>query len=211
MLRCAGSDTLRGDPRHAVTRVYGHRLVEPDGAGNPQILHCGGHSDDLRLDRKGRRELHHTTVISQRVGSTTLVRLSTGEQSADIRNSVVVAAGGVAITAATGGVERAHSWLPEGWRDTFEAGFAATLEDRDKDVGTDPEHRRGPGLDAGQESTRARSRRGLSRLAGSPLLNAPGPLSEASEDWPADPEHSPGGTAPAWADDGTPDIGAFEG
>jgi hypothetical protein len=190
----SGSETLRADPRYGVTRVYGNLLVEPDGAGNSQIVHYGGDSDEPSRYRKGRLELYHNTVVSERAGSTTLVRLSTDEESADIRNNAVVAAGGLAITAGTGGVVLAHNWLPEGWRDTFEASFEGTLEDRDNTVGT------APGIDAAGRPE-----------SGSPLLDAAGPLSAASEDWPADQEHSPDGTDPARADDGAPDIGAFEG
>ena len=65
------------DPRYRETHVYGNILIEPDGAGNSQIVHYGGDSGTTEEYRKGDLYFYNNTVISTRSGNTTLVRLST--------------------------------------------------------------------------------------------------------------------------------------
>ncbi|WP_419641612.1 hypothetical protein, partial [Thiolapillus sp.] len=63
--------------------MYGNVLIEPDGAGNSQMVHYGGDSGDSgdsgneSIYRKGTLYFYHNTVVSTRDGNTTLVRLST--------------------------------------------------------------------------------------------------------------------------------------
>ena len=77
------------DPRYRETYVYGNVLIEPDGAGNSQIVHYGGDSGDTAIYRKGTLHFYENTVVSTRSGNTTLFRLSTNDESADVRNNVV--------------------------------------------------------------------------------------------------------------------------
>jgi hypothetical protein len=77
------------DPRYRDTWVYGNVLIEPDGAGNSQIVHYGGDSGDETIYRKGTLHFYENTVVSTRAGNTTLLRLSTNDESADVRNNVV--------------------------------------------------------------------------------------------------------------------------
>ncbi len=83
------SDNLYADPDYGATFVYGNVLIEPDGAGNSQIVHYGGDGGDPSHYRKGTLHFFNNTVISTRAGNTTLFRLSTNDESCDCRNNVV--------------------------------------------------------------------------------------------------------------------------
>ncbi len=110
---------LYGDPLYRQTFVYGNILVEPDGAGNSQILHYGGDSGETQRYRKGMLYLHNNTIVSTRSGNTTLARLSTMEESCDCRNNIlyVTAPGSrLAILAESGGViDLRQNCLKPGW------------------------------------------------------------------------------------------------
>ncbi|HAV62057.1 MAG TPA: polysaccharide-degrading enzyme, partial [Verrucomicrobiales bacterium] len=83
------SVALQQDPRYRSTFVYGNVLIEPDGAGNRQIIHYGGDSGNTPAYRKGMLYLHHNTIVSTRAGRTTLLRLSTNDETADCRNNII--------------------------------------------------------------------------------------------------------------------------
>ena len=107
------------DPQYRETFVYGNVLVEPDGAGNSQILHYGGDSGAEYRYRKGTLYLHNNTILSTRSGNTTLARLSTNDETCDARNNIVyVTAPGnrLAMLSESGGILHLRSnWLKEGW------------------------------------------------------------------------------------------------
>ena len=112
------SGVLVAHPRYPRTFVYGNVLIEPDGAGNSQIVHYGGDSGNTAIYRKGVLHFFHNTVVSLRTGNTTLVRLSTDDETADVRNNVLyVAAGGhrLALLNQDGQLALAHNWLKPGW------------------------------------------------------------------------------------------------
>lgn len=125
----SGSTTLLSDPSYAITEVYGNVLIEPDDAGNSQVIHYGGDSGDESQYRGGILLLHHNTIVSQRTGNTTLVRLSSVGESADIRNNVVVTGGSLAILAESGNAELTDNLLPTDWRDSFEGSLDGTVTD----------------------------------------------------------------------------------
>ncbi len=113
---------IAADPAYDQTFVYGNILVEPDGAGNSQILHYGG--DGGGYYREGTLYFYHNTVISTRSGNTTLMRLSTNTVNADLRNNLLFASAGggyMAITSGSGQTQLQYNWLQTGWRDTHEA------------------------------------------------------------------------------------------
>src|SRR5690606_2610711 len=83
------ADAIPAHPLYARTIVYGNVLIEPDGAGNSQIGHYGGDNGNTALYRKGVLHFFHNTVVSLRSGNTTLLRLSTADESADVRNNVL--------------------------------------------------------------------------------------------------------------------------
>jgi hypothetical protein len=105
-------------PSYARTFVYGNVLIEPDGAGNGQIVHYGGDNGTPSLYRKGVLHFFHNTVVSLRSGNTTLVRLSTNDETADVRNNVLyVAAPGwrLAMVDASGTLLLQNNWTKPGW------------------------------------------------------------------------------------------------
>ncbi len=113
---------IAGDPAYAESFVYGNILVEPEGAGNSQVMHYGG--DGGGFFREGTLYFYHNTVISTRSGNTTLLRLSTNNASADLRNNLLYASSGgssLAISSGRGQIQLQHNWLPTGWRETHEA------------------------------------------------------------------------------------------
>jgi hypothetical protein len=128
-------------PAYDQTYVYGNILVEPDGAGNSQILHYGGDGDGFF--REGTLYFYHNTVISTRSGNTTLMRLATNTASADIRNNLLLTTAGgsyLAITSGRGQIHMQTNWLPDGWRETHEASLdpGAQVVAVSNTVGEDP-------------------------------------------------------------------------
>lgn len=120
---------LRDDPRYRTTFVYGNILIEPDGAGNSQIVHYGGDSGNTDWYRKGTLYFYNNTVISTRSGNTTLFRLSTNDESADCRNNIVyTTADGsrLAMLASDGTLNLVSNWFKPGWRDSH-SGLTGTI------------------------------------------------------------------------------------
>jgi hypothetical protein len=113
-----GSDALRDDPRYGTTFVYGNVLIEPDGAGNSQIVHYGGDSGSEEWYRKGMLYFYNNTIVSTRAGNTTLFRLSTNEEHCDCRNNIayVTASGNrLAMVDSAGVLDLSHNWFKTGW------------------------------------------------------------------------------------------------
>jgi hypothetical protein len=134
-------DELVALPEYGETWVYGNILVEPDGAGNSQILHYGGDGGDESYYRKGTLHLYANTVVSTRNGNTTWMRLSTNEESCDARDNVVyVIAGGstLAMTGGTGQLELRNNWLVEGWVDSHDPLTGSVVDGGGNVVGSDP-------------------------------------------------------------------------
>lgn len=129
------------DPSYGQTFVYGNVLVEPDGAGNRQIVHYGGDAMDTTHYRNGTLYFYENTVVSTRSDRTTLLRLSSDGEHADVRNNIVYASAGsgtLSILDETGTVDLAHNWLTEGWVDSF-SGMAVTVNDDGSNLtGADP-------------------------------------------------------------------------
>jgi hypothetical protein len=134
---------IADDPSYDETFVYGNVLIEPDGAGNSQILHYGGDGDDTDMYRRGTFYFYHNTVVSTRSGNTTLMRLSTVDVTAQVFNNIIyTSAGGayLAITSGNGQTELENNWLPTGWELTHEAGLdpGATVADLGNTEGNTP-------------------------------------------------------------------------
>lgn len=114
------SSVLVNHPDYSKTFVYGNVLIEPDGAGNSQIIHYGGDSGNTNDYRKGDLYLFNNTIISTRNGNTTLIRLSTNDENVHIFNNIIYnTANGsnMALIDGTGSVQLKHNWLPLNWRD----------------------------------------------------------------------------------------------
>jgi hypothetical protein len=125
------SMVLVNHPSYGETFVYGNVLIEPDGAGNSQIVHYGGDSGDESIYRKGTLHFYHNTLVSNRSGNTTLLRLSTDQEHADVRNNVLyVAASGdrLAMLDADGLLDLRHNWLKPGWVGSH-GGLSGAIDD----------------------------------------------------------------------------------
>lgn len=137
----SGHQVLYDDPLYRETFVYGNVLIEPDGAGNSQILHYGGDSGVTERYRKGTLYFHHNTMVSTRLGNTTLARLSTNEEFCDARNNVLfVSADGdrLAMLAESGGIlELRSNWLKPGWVESH-GGTPGEVIDYGNVEGADP-------------------------------------------------------------------------
>jgi hypothetical protein len=127
-------DHIANDPAYDETFVYGNVLIEPDGAGNSQIMHYGGDGGDTDMYRRGTLYFYHNTVVSTRSGNTTLMRLSTLDVTALVFNNIIYASAGggyLAITSGNGQTELEDNWLPEDWQLTHESDLdpGATVAD----------------------------------------------------------------------------------
>ncbi len=123
-------DHILNDPSYDETFVYGNILIEPDGAGNSQVLHYGGDGGDTDYYRRGTLYFYHNTIVSTRSGNTTLMRCATNDVSVVVHNNILynTAAGNrLAITSGRGQIELACNWVPAGWRTTHESALEGTI------------------------------------------------------------------------------------
>ncbi|MCU0231188.1 MAG: right-handed parallel beta-helix repeat-containing protein [Acidobacteria bacterium] len=127
------SSLIESDPAYSATHVYGNLLIEPEGAGNRQIVHYGGDSGNAGGYRKGTLFFHNNTIVSRRPDRTTLFRLSTNDERADARNNVVytaTAAGtSLSLVDVSGVLDWSHNWAKPGWRLSFDGAPQAVLHD----------------------------------------------------------------------------------
>ncbi len=118
----SSSATLRNDPSYARTYVYGNVLLEPEGAGNRQIVHFGGDSGTTN-NYRGTLYFFHNTVVSSRTDRTTLLRLSHQNQTAHVTNNVVMVAAAngntLSLTDAAGTLHHGGNWFKPGYVSTF--------------------------------------------------------------------------------------------
>jgi hypothetical protein len=115
-----GIGELVNHPSYSTTHVYGNILIEPDDEGNSQIIHYGGDSSTEDDFRKGILYLYNNTIISTREGNTTVVRLSTNDETALAFNNVIytTASGDhLAMIAGSGTIEMHHNWVNSDWQD----------------------------------------------------------------------------------------------
>jgi len=198
------SALIRSDPRYGQTHVYGNVLIEPDAAGNRQLIHYGGDSGTTANYRKGTLWLYGNTFISRRTDAnrTTLVRLSTNSETCDARDNIVSlpAAAGTSLSLMdTDGVLRfSHNWMEPGYRVSFGT-FSGTVSDDGSSVtGTNP----GFVDEAAQDFHLAAG--STCRDAGTPLDPAVLPEHTLMEEYLV---HQ---SATARPDDGALDLGAYE-
>jgi Putative Ig domain len=125
------SSLIRNDPRYRETFVYGNVLIEPDAAGNRQIAHYGGDSGVTGNYRKGTLYFYNNTIVSTRTDRTTLLRLSTNEETCDFRNNIayMTAAGStLSLVDSSGVLNLSHNFFKPGYVATFGT-LAGTIND----------------------------------------------------------------------------------
>jgi hypothetical protein len=135
------SGVIVQDPSYRSTYVYGNVLVEPDGAGNRQIVHYGGDSGNTSIYRKGTLYMYNNTIVSTRTDRTTLLRLSTNEETCELRNNLVyVSAAGSTFSMLdqTGIVNMSHNWFKPGRVSTFGTLSGVINDDLSSVTGTSP-------------------------------------------------------------------------
>jgi len=135
----ASNTDLNSHPDYRKTFVYGNILLEQDG-GNNQVIHYGGDSGNVANYRKGKLYFYNNTLYSIRAGNTTLLRLSTHEEEADIRNNIlyVTAAGSrLALLESSGRADIYHNLLKPGWVDSHSENFFGTINDDGTSVQTE--------------------------------------------------------------------------
>ncbi|MGR8918109.1 MAG: right-handed parallel beta-helix repeat-containing protein [Gammaproteobacteria bacterium] len=186
---------------YATTIVYGNVLVEHDGQGNRQMVHYGGDSGNTAVYRKGRLYFFHNTLVSERSGRSTLFRLATNDERADIRNNVFFAAGGpgqLELATSGGTYEFADNWITAGWVTSFDGGFVGSVSLSGTIAGSDP-------------GFADRAAQNYRPAADAPLLDAAGPLAAAVlPDHAVTDEYVVHRGSTARGDDGARDLGAFE-
>ncbi|MGH1388323.1 T9SS type A sorting domain-containing protein [Kordia sp.] len=114
----AGTSALYNDTSYASTYVYGNILIEPDGAGNSQILHYGGDSGTTSQYRKGNLYFYNNTVISTRNSNTTLARLSTQDEIMNAFNNIIYCTSigsSLAMINGDGTINMEYNWIKTNW------------------------------------------------------------------------------------------------
>ncbi|MCF6226821.1 MAG: hypothetical protein L3J22_11060 [Xanthomonadales bacterium] len=130
------SSVLVNHPAYAETFVYGNVLIEPNGAGNSQIIHYGGDSGTLNDYRKGNLYLFNNTIISTRSGTTTLLRLSSNDETAHVFNNIIfntASGSSLAMIDGSGSLNLNNNWLKSGWRDCH-CSPAGTVNDNGNNI-----------------------------------------------------------------------------
>ena len=130
------SDNLVNHPAYRKTFVYGNILLEGDGEGNSQMVHYGGDSGNESIYRKGTLYFYNNTLMSARSGNTTMIRLSTDDEYADVHNNIVhVSAPGsrLALLASNGQLEIRNNWFKDGYRVSHDT-FTGVLNDNGSSI-----------------------------------------------------------------------------
>ena len=154
LVEAEDSSQIRNAPDYGQTYVYGNVLIEPNGEGNRQIVHYGGDHPGMEQDfKKGTLYFYNNTIVSQRSDRTSLLRLSTNDERADVRNNIVytTAAGSSLemLADGTGRLTLRRNWMKSGWVRSF-AGLSGTVDDDGSTIGGS-----GPGFanESGQDYT----------------------------------------------------------
>jgi hypothetical protein len=192
------TDAIPADPGYRETFVYGNVLIEPNGAGNSQIVHYGGDNGDASLYRKGTLHFYQNTVVSYRSGNTTLLRLSTDDETADVRNNVLyVAASGdrLGIVDETGTALLSHNWIKPDWTPSHSGLPADVVDDNTGYETADPGFSDVPNSD-------------FHPMADAVIVNAGGALHPDA--LPVTRQYALHQDSEVRPGDGAPDLGAFE-
>lgn len=143
-------EALASLPEYRSTRVYGNVLIEPEGAGNRQICHYGGDGGNDSYYRKGILYFYHNTLVSLRNDRTTLLRLSTNDETCDCRNNILYTlhdGTGLAMLDATGLLHLRANWTKPGWKGSHGTLTGTILNEGGNLSGASPEFRSEAGKD----------------------------------------------------------------
>lgn len=110
-------DDINGATDYDDSFVYGNVLIERDG-GNRQMVHYGGDNSEEYF-RTGTLHFFYNTVVSERSGLATVVRLSSSQATVDARNNILFATAGgnqIGFLEDVGTAVLSGNWLPSGWQ-----------------------------------------------------------------------------------------------
>ncbi len=114
----SGASTLYNDPTYSTTYAYGNILIEPDGAGNSQVIHYGGDSGNTSHYRKGDLYFYNNTVVSTRNSNTVLARLSTTDETMHAFNNLIYCTSSgttLAMVDGDGTLYLEYNWIKTNW------------------------------------------------------------------------------------------------
>lgn len=137
----SGTSDLINHSSYGTTHVYGNILIEPDGAGNSQVSHYGGDSGTTSNYRKGNLYFYNNTIVSTRMGNTTLLRLSTNDETAEVFNNTIFTSdtgNKFAMIGGNGTFNMDHNWLKTGWVDCHCTPSGTVNDEGNNVTGTDP-------------------------------------------------------------------------
>ena len=123
LVDAVGITEILQDPAYLETHVYGNILHENETINNRQIVHYGG-ENEIDVLRNGTLYFYNNTVISSRTDATTLFRLSSERQHADVRNNIfyVNSHPGDQLELVTpespGSIDLSNNWFSAGWVDS---------------------------------------------------------------------------------------------
>jgi hypothetical protein len=136
----ADSTDILSDLSYRTTMVYGNILTKTDIHANSQVVHYGGDSGNTENYRKGVLWFFNNTIISTRDGNTTMLRLSSGDETAQCFNNLIynTAEGArMAILDSSGTVQLYNNLLPVGWRNSHGT-LTGTINNHDNIEADDP-------------------------------------------------------------------------
>ncbi len=129
-------DSYYNNPVYRKTFVYGNILIEEEG-GNPQAIHYGGDNGDETIYRKGKLYFYNNTLYSVRTDNTTLIRLSSNDEFADIRNNIlfVTAVGStLALLDDAGHATIKNNWIKPGWVNSHSGTISGTIDNDESNI-----------------------------------------------------------------------------
>ncbi|WP_298757106.1 T9SS type A sorting domain-containing protein [uncultured Psychroserpens sp.] len=136
----SGTSALYNDPSYSTTYVYGNILIEPNGAGNSQIIHYGGDNGTTSQYRKGDFYFYNNTVISTRNSNTTLARLSTQDETMHSFNNIIYTSNNgssMAMINGDGTINSYYNWIKTNWVDSHSG--SGTVNDQGNNLtGSEP-------------------------------------------------------------------------
>jgi len=186
-------DDINGASDYDDSFVYGNVLIEFDG-GNRQIVHYGG-DNSPEFFRAGTLHFYYNTVVTERSGLCSVVRLSSEDGSIDARNNIFFAAAGsnLAILEDAGTALLSGNWLSAAWQEGSPS-LTGSVTATDNVEGTDPGF-----VDAGAHD--------FQLGAGSAATGIVVPLDSTTQSFPVTAEYAVSGGSER-AD--TNNAGAFE-
>lgn len=118
LVDATGNAALNASPAYRKTHVYGNVLIKGEGDANNQVVHYGGDSGKTAGYRKGTLYFYHNTVVSTRMRSIALFRLSTEEETAECFGNVLhtISKGKhLSLMSKLGLLKLGKNWLTAGW------------------------------------------------------------------------------------------------